>query len=203
MRGMAVEDDSSYRHTQQPYKPGGQPSRHPHTAQRVAYGAYPGTEYSSYYPTQSGQVDYGYGYTTDPSLYVTSPVLPSAPATVAYPTATSPPMHMADPRQQANVYYDYPGAVRMGSPYFYPAQAIVYQPSAASPLMAHQTSGGMPATLSEKKREMQVGFVLLYVRRGIAKPSIVQRLTEPDDGEPSSCLPIHRRDGVCRRPAIF
>lgn len=155
MRGMAVEDDSSYRHTQQPHKSGGQPPRHPPASQRLAYGTYPAPEYSSYYPAQSGQVEYGYGYPTDPSLYITSPVLQSSPA-VGYPTAGSPPMHMGDPRQQANVYYDYPGAARMGSPYYYHAQAVVYHPSAPSPLVAHQAAGSAPATLSDKKREMQV-----------------------------------------------
>lgn len=156
MRGMAVEDEHSYRHIQHPPKPSGQPLRAHPPAQRVAYGSYPGTEYSSYYPGQSGQMDYGYSYPTpDPSLYLTSPVLPPAPS-LAYTSAASPPMHMADPRQQAGVYYDYPGAARMGSPYFYPAQTIVYHPSAPSPMLPHQNVGGPPATLSDKKRELQV-----------------------------------------------
>lgn len=57
---------------------------------------------------------------------------------------------------QPGVFYDYSGSAR--PPVYYPTQPMVYHaPPSHSPMLTPQLAASVPATLSDKKRELQVG----------------------------------------------
>jgi hypothetical protein len=172
LRGMAVEDDynpsQSYRH--QPAMSQGQPTpqvRAPPPMQQ-SRGPYAGyahqTDYSAYYPNSSGmEYVYPYGNTTDPSLYASSAGMNNGTSANIYPGVSPQTIHpsaVADfNRQQSGLFYDYTGQARPpGSQYYYPThQAMLYPTMPShSPIPTPQLSAATPATLSDKKRDLQV-----------------------------------------------
>jgi hypothetical protein len=52
-------------------------------------------------------------------------------------------------------FYDY-SARNPGSQYYYPSQPLMWNPAAGSPMLTPQLAAAVPATLSDKKRELQV-----------------------------------------------
>ncbi|KII88482.1 hypothetical protein PLICRDRAFT_110391 [Plicaturopsis crispa FD-325 SS-3] len=160
LRGMAVEDDYGVGQQNGQYRQGavapgqgnGVSARGPPPMQqpRPPYNGYPGADYSAYYSNQPGRepyMDYQYGYgTADPSLYGSSNG--TSPASL-YPGVSPQTMHPSA-GQQPGVFYDYAGQAR-----YYPTQAMMYPPS-HSPMMTPQLASASPATLSDKKRELQV-----------------------------------------------
>ncbi|THH16351.1 hypothetical protein EW146_g4279 [Bondarzewia mesenterica] len=170
IRGMAVEDDYGVAQQGSPYRQ--QPSSNqpapasgvnpsvpqirgppPMQQPRGPYNVYAQTDYATYYSGQpSGResyVDYSYPYdayrgTPDPSLY----------ASTSLGTATSP---VNVYPSQPGVFYDYSGPARPpGSQFYYPTQPMVYHaPPSHSPMLTPQLAASVPATLSDKKRELQ------------------------------------------------
>jgi hypothetical protein len=161
LRGMAVED--SYNGAQQNAQQSisGIPAlQHQVHQPRTGYHAYGQADYSAYYnnpPARESYVDYPYGYdayrtSSDPTLYPSSVTLAASPSSV-YPGVSSLTLHPN--AQQPGVFYDYHGAAHPpSSQFYYPAHQAVMYPPAHSPLPTSQLSN--PATLAEKKRELQV-----------------------------------------------
>lgn len=170
LRGMAVEDDYTVgQHRQQMGQ--SQPSGHPVNPPipqirappvqqpRAPYNAYGQADYSAYYsnpPTREPYIDYQYGYdayrgSTDLSVYSQANGMNGASASSVY---SGTPQHPN--AQQSGLFYDYNGGARpAGSQFYYPThQAVLYPPSAHSPMLTNQLAN--PATLSDKKRELQV-----------------------------------------------
>jgi hypothetical protein len=153
LRGMAVEDDHNVQQTRQYIAtsqsvPHGVPPMPPRP-----YGAYPQADYNSYYAVPSVRdpyTDFSYGYgPTDANIYPS----PASPGSL-YPPVAPQGMHLnAIPdmhRTQQGVFFDYGTPA---SPFYYPThQPVMYQQPTHSPMMAPQ----VPATLADKKREMQV-----------------------------------------------
>ncbi|TFY82620.1 hypothetical protein EWM64_g1389 [Hericium alpestre] len=163
LRGMAVEDDS-FGASQQgsPYRQQasgnsgsaavpqirGPPMPQP----RGPYNGYAQTDYGTYYAgppsRRDNYVDYTYPYdayrgTPDPSLYPSSSVSTGTSPASVYPS-------------QPGVFYDYAGPARPGSQFYYPATPMIYpHPPSHSPMLTPQLSSSIPATLTDKKRELQ------------------------------------------------
>ena len=167
LRGMAVADEygtghqASYRSVSMPQPHATGATRGPQVVQtRPSFNAYTAHDYASYYAGPSA-MDYSYGYDTyrnnpDAAIY-------GSPATVNGATTASsmyPAVGSQDVRQPGNVYYDYAGSARPPTSqyYFTAPQAMVYHHAAPphSPLTATQIPHAAPATITDKKRELQV-----------------------------------------------
>ncbi|THH10202.1 hypothetical protein EW145_g1509 [Phellinidium pouzarii] len=177
IRGMVVGDDyssqgSSYRSAAvmpQP-QPAAPPVRAPHMMQphqsRLSFSGYtPQADYTAYYAGPSG-LDYPYTYDSyrsnpDASIYG-SPVQASTtpPAANIYPGMTPPAVHPvhADMRHATGVYYDFSGSARPPtSQFYYSAQPMMHYATAAphSPMQSAAISQMPPASMTDKKRELQ------------------------------------------------
>ncbi|KIY43536.1 hypothetical protein FISHEDRAFT_53279, partial [Fistulina hepatica ATCC 64428] len=162
LRGMVVEDDF----TAHPAYPGtsSQATRMPPLSQpRGPYnGGYAPAEYGTYYSnsaTRDPYVEYPYAYgASDHSIYASSGMANSSPAAV-YPGLATPSLHPSTVpdmhRQQPNLFYDYNTGRPPASQYYYPTQAMMYAPT-TTPMLTPQIATSTPATLGEKKRELQV-----------------------------------------------
>jgi hypothetical protein len=174
MRGMAVEDDyASGQHYRQPAAGSHNQSAlqmralPPMQQGRGMYNGYTQTDYSAYYSNSNGmEYGYPYGNTADLSLYASSAGMSNgtSPANM-YPGVSPQAMHhnaVADfNRQQPGLFYDYSAQARPpGSQYYYPThQAMLYPTMAShSPMPTPQLSAATPATLSDKKRDLQARF---------------------------------------------
>ncbi|KAI5122952.1 hypothetical protein M0805_006833 [Coniferiporia weirii] len=179
IRGMVVGEDygnqgSSYRSQATAAMPQPQttapPVRAPHMMQphqsRLSFSGYtPQADYTAYYAGPSA-LDYSYGYDSyrgnpDASVYG-SPVQTSAtpPTANIYPGMTPQAVHPvhADMRQATGVYYDFSGSGRPpASQFYYSAQPMMHYATAAphSPMQSAAISQMPPASLSDKKRELQ------------------------------------------------
>jgi hypothetical protein len=175
---MAVEDDYS---TQQNRQQGGSslatPSHvsnpqirapPPMPQSRAPYNTYPQADYGGYYsnpPGRESYMEYPYGYdayrgTSDPSLYP-SPGMSSTSPQSLYPGIAPQNLHpssVADMhRQQPGLFYDYGAASRPpGSQFYYASHQAMMYPPTHSPMMTTQLGTSNPATLADKKRELQV-----------------------------------------------
>ena len=169
LRGMVVEDDynSNQQYRQQAAGSQSQPTlqvRVPMQQARGPYNGYAQTEYSAYYPNSNG-MEYAYPYTNtaDPSLYASAGLANGASANM-YSGVSPQTMHasaVADfNRQQPGLFYDYTAQARPpGSQYYYPAHQTIMYPTMHSPMPTPQLSAATPATLSDKKRDLQVCFL--------------------------------------------
>lgn len=159
LRGMAVEDDYQVHQQRNQVLQPPPHSRGPHPMpQPRPYNGYPQPDYNAYYLAHAPEpyIDYQYGYShSDPSLYA-SPGMNAASSASLYPGVAPqvphpgnvPDMH----RTQPGIFFDYGGA-QPASQYYYPThQAVMYAPP--TPMITPQT----PATLADKKRELQVRF---------------------------------------------
>jgi hypothetical protein len=159
LRGMAVEDDHNVQQNRQHITSSMPHPRGPPMPQTRPYGGYP--DYNSYYavPTvREPYVDFAYGYDvyrgpTDANMYPSTGASPGS----LYPPVAPQGLHLnAVPdihRTQQGVFFDYGAAAHRGSQFYYPIhQQVMYHPPTHSPMMASQ----LPATLADKKREMQV-----------------------------------------------
>ncbi|TFK76422.1 hypothetical protein BDN72DRAFT_235259 [Pluteus cervinus] len=170
LRGMAVEDDYSAQQSRPPAATASHlpPRGPPMPVPRGPYSGYPQAEYAAYYSMPVGRdsyADYSYGYDayrgpSDPSMYA-SPVVSNASPSGLFPNVSPQGIHpnpaMPDVRQQAGMFFEYTAGRPPGSPYFYaPHQAALYQQASHSPMMTPQLQHSTPATLGDKKREMQV-----------------------------------------------
>lgn len=173
LRGMAVEDDYNVQNrqhgasSQSTSAQTSHPRAHPMPQPRP-YSGYPQADYPGYYSVPAGResyVEYPYGYDayrgpSDPSLYASSGVSSASPAAM-YPGVSPQTLHpnaVADmQRQQAGMFYDYAAASRPpGSQFYYPThQAVMFPAPAHSPMITPQLAASNPATLADKKREMQ------------------------------------------------
>lgn len=162
MRGMTVEEDSPYVPYRQatiypdnrtlpsyglPSVPSGRAVSGPQG--RSMYTGFPQPDYSAYY----GNVDYGfYGNPATPGHTHSSSV---GRMYSGVPTHT--PSQSADYGQQAAYGYDYGARAAQGNQYYYP----VY-PNISSP-MSPMAPAAAPATMADKKRDMQVGLIFAWV----------------------------------------
>lgn len=167
LRGMAVQDD--YETNQQYRQQGGNIQGQSASARgpppmpqgRGPYNGY-AQDYSAYYPNGNGmEYAYPYGNSPDPALYVASAGMANGAQATMYPGVSPQTMHpgaVADfNRQQAGMFYDYNGQARpAGSQYYYPTHQAMMYPTMPSPMPTPQLSAATPATLSDKKREVQV-----------------------------------------------
>ena len=173
LRSMSVGDEYN---NQGSYRPSGnmpQPQNappirgpqmmQPHQA-RASFGGYtPQGDYSAYYAGPSG-VDYAYGYSSnsDATIYGSPAPANATPQNgnvYGMTTSAVHPVH-ADMRQ-AGMYYDFGGSARPpASQYFYQAQPMLHYAAAAphSPMQSTAISQMPPASLTDKKRELQVSF---------------------------------------------
>lgn len=175
LRGMAVEDDYSAQGKVPPQN--GVPPSHPSSrappipVPRGPYSGYPQGEYSGYYSMLGGRdsyADYSYGYepyrsSSDPSMY-SSPVNNASPSGL-FPGVSSQTLHhgssITEMHRQQGVYFNFAGdfsagARPPGSPYYYAGhQAALYSQPSHSPMLTPQLPHNAPATLGDKKREMQ------------------------------------------------
>jgi hypothetical protein len=151
LRGMAVEDDHDVQQTRQYQSVShGAPPMPPRP-----YGAYPQADYNPYYavPPRDPYTDFSYGYgPTDATIYPS----PASPGSL-YPPVGPQGMHLNTipdiHRTQQGVFFDYGAAAHPVSQFYYPThQPVMYPPPTHSPMTAPQ----VPATLADKKREMQV-----------------------------------------------
>lgn len=159
MRGMVVEDDyssqtASYRQANgsQGQFPVPQIRGPPQAQGRSPYSGYPQAEYAAaYYAGTSYPYD-AYRNGSDPSVYAPSPAMGSGASPQMYPGPQN--MHPDLPSPHSGVFYDYNGSARQaGSPYFYPAQPMMYH---AGPQHSPMLNPTAPASIADKKREMQV-----------------------------------------------
>ncbi|PAV23257.1 ARM repeat-containing [Pyrrhoderma noxium] len=170
LRSMSVGDEYN---NQGSYRPSGnmpQPQNappirgpqmmQPHQA-RASFGGYtPQGDYSAYYAGPSG-VDYAYGYSSnsDATIYGSPAPANATPQNgnvYGMTTSAVHPVH-ADMRQ-AGMYYDFGGSARPpASQYFYQAQPMLHYAAAAphSPMQSTAISQMPPASLTDKKRELQ------------------------------------------------
>lgn len=157
MRGMAVEEDyagGQYRQ-QGAVSQGQSAARGPPPAQqgRGPYNGYTQQDYAGYYSNGNG-MEYGYPYSnTGGDPYASS----AGMANGASPYPVSPVVGDFN-RQQPGVFYDYSAQARPGSQYYYPTHQAMMYPTMPnhSPMPTPQLSAAVPATLSEKKRDLQV-----------------------------------------------
>lgn len=153
---MAVEEDYSHRQAQGQNAPQTRAAP-PMQQNRGPYAGYMQPEYSPYYGNGNGaEYGYPYGNTADPAIYAAS--ANGGSNGNMYPAAAMHPNAVADySRQQAGLYYDYPR-------HYYPTHQTMIYPSMPSPMPTPQLSAAVPATLSDKKRELQVcGIFQLFV----------------------------------------
>jgi hypothetical protein len=161
LRGMAVEDDFTVQHNRQhttssvPH-PGG-----PSVSQPRPYSGF--ADYNPYYTVpavRESYVDFSYGYgayrgPTDANIYP-SPAIGAAPLGSSYPPVAPQGLHSNVPdihRTQQGVFFDYGATAHRGSQFYYPMhQPVMYPQPTHSLMIASQ----LPATLVDKKREMQV-----------------------------------------------
>lgn len=161
LRGMAVEDDVHHRQSAQVTHSRG---HHSQPVQPRPYSGYPPPEYNPYYaaPPREPYVDYHqYGYgPSDPSAFNSPSANNVAPSGIYSGMSTTqvahangvpvPDMHHAQP----GMFYEY-GTTRPPSQYYFPTpQPVLYQqqqPPPHSPMVTPQ----VPATLMDKKRELQ------------------------------------------------
>lgn len=157
-------------------QPNAQQVRMPHLVQphqtRPSFGGYtPQADYTAYYAGPSA-IDYSYTYDAyhtnpDTTIYGTPAQTSSTPPGAnMYAGLSSQTMHPhshvhADlPRHPTGVFYDYSGSTRPpGSQYYYTTpQPMVYHPSTGqhSPMQTTAIGHIPPASLTDKKRELQV-----------------------------------------------
>ncbi|KAG5642962.1 hypothetical protein DXG03_001844 [Asterophora parasitica] len=180
LRGMAVEDDlQAHQHRQAPPSPHhrGPPVQPPQPRQ---FNAYPPPEYNPYYanPPREPYVDYHH-YTygpTDPSAYASPAMNNASPAGLylGMPTPQVPHPSSDMHRAQPGLFYEY-GANRPPSQFYFPTpQAVMYSqpppPQSHSPMVAPQ----VPATLMDKKRELQVHCSSLKIGIDVDVPPATQ-----------------------------
>ncbi|KAF5380963.1 hypothetical protein D9615_003970 [Tricholomella constricta] len=165
LRGMAVEDDL-HTHQNLPAPPS------PHSCipplqqlQPRQFNGYPPPEYNPYYatPPREPYVDYHqYGYgPTDPSVYG-SPAMNNTSSAGLYPGMPTPqvphPSGVPVPdmhRAQPGIFYEY-GANRPPSQYYFPTpQPVMYSQPPPPPNHSPMVTSQIPATLMDKKRELQ------------------------------------------------
>ena len=167
MRGMAVEEDyAGGQYRQQGAVSQGQSAGSirgllPGQQGRGPYNGYAQQDYTGYY-SGSG-MEYGYAYgNTGGDLYATS----TGMANGASPYPVSPAIGDFN-RQQPSVFYDYSGQARPGSQYYFPSHQAMMYPTMPnhSPMPTPQLSAAVPATLSEKKRDLQVWISLFWCFR--------------------------------------
>lgn len=165
LRGMAVEDDYSYRQqTQGQTAPQVRAPPPMQQQNRGPYNGYVQADYSAYYANGNGvEYAYPYGNNTDPSLYAASAGITNGTSNGSmYPGVSPQTMHPTAVaeynRQQASLYYDYPR-------HYYPGHQAMLYPTMPSPMPTPQLSAATPATLSDKKRDLQVGslFFALFL----------------------------------------
>ncbi|KAF7976321.1 hypothetical protein HWV62_7040 [Athelia sp. TMB] len=202
LRGMAVEDDYSYRQGQGQGQNAPQMRAPPPMQQnRGPYNGYMQAEYSPYYGNGNG-VEYGYPYgnNADPSLYAASAnggsngnMYPGVAPQAMHPNA------VADyNRQQAGLYYDYPR-------HYYPTHQTMIYPTMPSPMPTPQLSAAVPATLSDKKRELQYNIqqqmnhqtVVYQNMRSSPSP---HALTFPNGLDYSAQMPMMLAGGIYNGP---
>ncbi|KAJ8462102.1 hypothetical protein ONZ45_g18055 [Pleurotus djamor] len=157
-RGMAVEDDLQNQQQGGPAQTSTSPSNAqmrgppvPHL--RPTYGSYPQpTADFGYYanpalPRESyGEYPLGfdmYRNPLDPSAFL-SPVAGGSSASTMYPSQSVHPDH----RQASAVYYDFPGAPRPTSQFYYAPPAVVYPPS--SPMNAQAPVNAAPSKKQDR-----------------------------------------------------
>jgi hypothetical protein len=156
MRGMVVEDDygsqnAHYRQTNGQQSQYSVPQIRAPPQGRSPYNGYPQPEYATaYYAGGSYPYD-AYRNGSDPSVYASSPAMgPGASPQAMYPGPQN--LHPELPSPHSGVFYDYNGSARQaGSPYFYPAQPMMYH-AAPSPMLNPATP-----SMNDKKRELQMG----------------------------------------------
>lgn len=232
LRGMVVGDD--YSNSQQsPYRQGiatmPQPQTAPpqannrppfqHHQSRPSFNTYtPQADYTAYYTGQTG-TEYSYGYDSyrgnpDAMVY-SSPAQTaggvSAPSIYAGVTATPVHPHVQTDvhGQSTGMFYNFPGSPRpAGSQFYYSApQPMVFHSSAPphSPMQPTAISTMPPASLSDKKREMQVcNYALLNTKKFSCCHFYHSRYDDnsmPSNSSNSStrCM---RQDGILRRPPM-
>ena len=178
LRGMVVSDEYnaphsvSFRHSSNVHSHHNshqaRAQQHgPAHQQRHSFSAYnPTIDYSAYFGSPQN-AEYTYRYdafqgNADPGMYNSALQNTSSPqAASIYPSlgGQTIPHHVAEMRgQPGGIYYEYAAASRApGSQYYFPTpQAMVYQPlTPQSPMQLPQIPHG-PATLGDKKRELQV-----------------------------------------------
>lgn len=164
LRGMAVEDDHNIQQNHQ-HMASSQSMLHPRgppMPQPRPYGGYP--DYNPYYAVPTGRehyIDFSYGYDayrgpTDATMYPSPGISGASPGSL-YPSAVPQGLHLnAVPdihRAQQGVFFDYGAAAHPSSQFYYPThQPVMFSPPTHSPMPVSQ----LPATLADKKREMQV-----------------------------------------------
>jgi hypothetical protein len=160
LRGVAVEEDYQSQQNSQHLisAPSGFPSRGPpQISQSRPYGVYPLTDFNPYFSVPSVGPDYSYAYDayrgpSDPSMYTSPGIGNGSPGNI-YSTMAPQGLHpqiMSDLRAQPSHFIDY--GANVGPVYFSPHQSVMYPQPNHSPMIAPQ----IPATLADKKREMQV-----------------------------------------------
>lgn len=184
LRGMTVGEDysnqgSSYRQTaampqsQTAPAPVRAPQMMPHQARPSFNGYNPQADYAAYYTGPSG-LDYSYNYdtyrsNTEPTVFGSpAPANATPPAGSVYhgmATSAVHPVH-AELRPATGMFYDYSGSTRAPtSQFFYSTQPMMYAPP-HSPMQTTAISQMPPASLTDKKRELQVvSFINITKRR--------------------------------------
>lgn len=197
LRGMVVGDDysnsqqSTYRQgiatMPQPQNIPPQSNNRPpfqHHQARPSFNAYnPQADYTAYYTGSTGG-DYPYNYESYRSnpdgMVYGSPAQASGGVTAPsmYPGVAATPVHPHTDvhGQSTGMFYNFPGSPRpTGSQFYYQApQAMVFHSSAPphSPMQATAISTMAPASLSDKKREMQVSAIFAQVLHTILSSNL-------------------------------
>jgi hypothetical protein len=162
VRGMAVEDDYGFQQSHQ-HMSSAQTMPHPRgpPIPQPPFGGY-----NPYYtvPTiREPYLDFSYGYDAyrgpaDATMYP-SQGIGGISSNGLYPPVAQQGLHLnAVPdihHTRQGIFYDYGVAARPGSQFYYPTQQpIMYPPTTHSPMVGSQ----LPATLGDKKRELQVSL---------------------------------------------
>jgi hypothetical protein len=173
IRGMVVEDEYSAGRPQinssqsMPAHGPNPQMRLPHNPQthHNPYGAYPPADYTQYYNGAGREpyMDYQYAYDAyrGPSDLPIYPSPGGVGATVnMYPNLSQQPLHHnamveLQHRQQPGVFYDYVSRPPGSQFYYHAPQALIYPPSSHSSTLTPQLPHTNPATLADKKRELQ------------------------------------------------
>lgn len=170
IRGMAVSDEfaaqgNTYRPgtTNMPQPNGNVPPMRVVQPQqsRPSFSNYsPQGDYTAYFAGPSGlDYSYSYGSSTDASVYG-SPMIANATPSAAgmYSGMTPQAVHTvsSDIRPATGVYYEF-SSPRPTSQFFYSAQPMLhYSATPHSPMQSTTVPSMPPATLGDKKRELQV-----------------------------------------------
>ena len=172
LRGMSVGEDynnqgSSYRPataTNMPQAQTAPPARAPHMLKphqsRPSFGGYgnPG-DYQSYYSAPSNVDFYSYGSNSDASIYGSpAPTNATAAPGGVYAGMPTPAVHTVHPdMRQPGLFYDFSGSARPPtSQFYYSTQPLMHYAAPHSPMQSTTISQMAPASLSDKKRELQV-----------------------------------------------